>query len=155
MLILSVFLKRFNWGHFVQFWSSGGWKWPGIAQIDCFQPLSRKLITQFGVYIYLVSLENLLTFWPCLPNFGVFRFTCVLQDKAGTLGCVFIDNETHESGVNKCMTGEAWSAFSWHHFKLQISLQVYTVIGWVFKLMTFGLFWLYFRPLVAKHEISS
>ena len=34
---------------------------------------------------------------------------------AGTLGCVFIDNETHESGVTKCTTGEAWSAFSWHH----------------------------------------
>ena len=30
---------------------------------------------------------------------------------AGTLGCVFIDNETHESGVTKCTTGEAWSAF--------------------------------------------
>ena len=27
----------------------------------------------------------------------------------GTLGCVFIDNETHESGVTQ------WSAFSWHH----------------------------------------
>ena len=34
---------------------------------------------------------------------------------AGTLGCLFIDNETHESGVTKCTTGEAWSAFSWHH----------------------------------------
>ena len=33
----------------------------------------------------------------------------------GTLGCVFIDNGTHESGVTKCTTGEAWSAFSWHH----------------------------------------
>ena len=33
----------------------------------------------------------------------------------GTLGCVFIDNETHESGATKCTTGEAWSAFSWHH----------------------------------------
>ena len=33
----------------------------------------------------------------------------------GTLGCVFIDNETHESGVIKCTTGEAWSAFNWHH----------------------------------------
>ena len=31
---------------------------------------------------------------------------------AGTLGCVSIDNETHESGVTKCTTGEAWSAFS-------------------------------------------
>ena len=33
----------------------------------------------------------------------------------GTLGCVFIDNETHESGVTNCTTGEAWSAFSRHH----------------------------------------
>ena len=45
---------------------------------------------------------------------------CVTQPQwvdniAGTLGCVFIDNETHESGVTKCTTGEAWSAFSWHH----------------------------------------
>ena len=39
----------------------------------------------------------------------------VCDNKAGTLGCVFIDNETHESGVTKCTTGEAWSAFSWHH----------------------------------------
>ena len=36
----------------------------------------------------------------------------------GTLGCVFIDNETHESGVTKCTTGEAWSAFSWHNYKI-------------------------------------
>ena len=36
----------------------------------------------------------------------------------GTLGCVFIDNETHESGVTKCTTGEAWSAFSWHHSRV-------------------------------------
>ena len=28
---------------------------------------------------------------------------------------MFIDNVTHESGVIKCTTGEAWSAFSWHH----------------------------------------
>ena len=34
------------------------------------------------------------------------------KDPSGTLGCVFIDNETHESGVTKCTTGEAWSAFS-------------------------------------------
>ena len=34
---------------------------------------------------------------------------------AGTLGCVFIDNETHENGVTKCTTGEAWSAFSRHY----------------------------------------
>ena len=27
----------------------------------------------------------------------------------GTIDCVFIDNK---SGVTKCMTGEAWSAFS-------------------------------------------
>ena len=37
------------------------------------------------------------------------------DDIVGTLGCVFIDNETHESGVTKCTTGEAWSEFSWHH----------------------------------------
>ena len=44
----------------------------------------------------------------------LFRQTQVISI-AGTLGCVFIDNETHESGVTKCTTGEAWSAFSGHH----------------------------------------
>ena len=39
----------------------------------------------------------------------------VCDNIVGTLGCVFIDNETHGSGVTKCTTGEAWSAFSWHH----------------------------------------
>ena len=50
---------------------------------------------------------NAAHFQPCWECMGVFI--------AGTLGCVFIDNETHESGVTKCTTGEAWSAFSWHH----------------------------------------
>ena len=27
---------------------------------------------------------------------------------AGTLGCVFVDSETHESVVTKCTIGEAW-----------------------------------------------
>ena len=49
---------------------------------------------------------GIIAYWPnlvwCIPI-------------VGTLGCVFIDNETHESGVTKCTTGEAWSAFSWHH----------------------------------------
>ena len=43
------------------------------------------------------------------------RFTNVYESLfnvciVGTLGCVFIDNETHESGVTKCTSGEAWSA---------------------------------------------
>ena len=45
---------------------------------------------------------------------------------AGTLGCVFIDNESHESGVSKCTRGEAWSAFSWHYsseFPLSMNTQ--------------------------------
>ena len=40
---------------------------------------------------------------------------CQVPSIVGTLGCVFIDNETHESGVTKCTTGESWGAFSWHH----------------------------------------
>ena len=44
-------------------------------------------------------------------NFCGYQYVPIV----GTLGCVFIDNETHESGVTKCTTGEAWSAFSWHH----------------------------------------
>ena len=42
------------------------------------------------------------------PTVGVNRSVCIV----GTLGCVFIDNETHETDVTKCTTGEAWSAFS-------------------------------------------
>ena len=37
-------------------------------------------------------------------------YKCIFT--VGTLGCVFIDNETHESGVTKCTTGEACRAFS-------------------------------------------
>ena len=32
-----------------------------------------------------------------------------------TLGCVFIDNETHKNNVTMCTGGEVWSAFSLHH----------------------------------------
>ena len=28
---------------------------------------------------------------------------------------MFVVTETHESGVTKCTTGEAWDAFNWHH----------------------------------------
>ena len=48
-----------------------------------------------------------------LVKFG--RSARLWQYIAGTLGCVFIDNETYESGVTKCTTGETWSAFSRHH----------------------------------------
>ena len=48
-----------------------------------------------------------------MPAMGQLRKG--LGSIVGTLGCVFIDNETHSSGVTKCTTGEAWSAFSWHH----------------------------------------
>ena len=34
-----------------------------------------------------------------------------LVNIAGTLGRVSLDTETHESGVTKCMTGEAWSVY--------------------------------------------
>ena len=36
----------------------------------------------------------------------------MLADMGRETVYVFIDNETHESGVTKCTTGEAWSAFS-------------------------------------------
>ena len=54
---------------------------------------------------HLVSIE-----YDCNPS-GMILSAFI----AGTHGCVFIDNETHERGVTKCTTGEAWSAFSWHH----------------------------------------
>ena len=50
-----------------------------------------------------------------LNSLAVTRTYLSKGNIVGTLGCVFIDNETHESGVTKCTTGEAWSAFSWHH----------------------------------------
>ena len=65
-----------------------------------------------------------ITFWICGNVVYVFNDPLLASHKicdrspdniAGTLGCVFIDNETHESGVTKCTTDEAWSAFSWHH----------------------------------------
>ena len=50
-----------------------------------------------------------------IPSSKIGRHVWVLEFIVGTLGCVFIDNKTHESGVTKCTTGVAWSAFSWHH----------------------------------------
>ena len=51
--------------------------------------------------------------WEIIPNDPALANSSSII--VGTLGCVFIDNKTHESGVTKCTTGEAWSAFSWHH----------------------------------------
>ena len=51
---------------------------------------------------------------------GSYNFLSEFQTLMGTLGCVFIDNETHESGVTKCTPGEAWSAFSWHHSSVTV-----------------------------------
>ena len=55
--------------------------------------------------------------WPLMTRISLRKLRARLQylqcvSIVGTLGCVFI---THESGVTKCTTGEAWSAFSWHH----------------------------------------
>ena len=62
--------------------------------------------------------------WPSWKHVGFYQrrhFGCFLNFQycfvsiVGTLGCVFIDNEAHESGVTACTTGEAWSTFSWNH----------------------------------------
>ena len=58
--------------------------------------------------LYVVFYEDVMI-WKRFAHYWPFSHI------AGTLGCVFIDNETHESGVTKSTTGEAWSAFSWHH----------------------------------------
>ena len=69
---------------------------------------------QPGEDAYSLRLVTLNTSCKLLNN--IYKSTVgVLSHVAGTLGCVFIDNETHVSGVTKCTTGEAWSAFSWHH----------------------------------------
>ena len=54
------------------------------------------------------SVESNWIYSPETPNSGQNRRGFVLCDLImGSLGCVFIDNETHESGVTKCTTGEA------------------------------------------------
>ena len=60
-----------------------------------------------------LGMSDLICQWRWFANHFMSNQKHVLI--AGTLGCVFIDNETHKSGVTKCTTGEAWSAFSWHH----------------------------------------
>ena len=82
--------------------------------------------------------------WPSWKHVGFHQrrhFGCFLNfwycfvSIVGTLGCVFIDNETHESGVTACTTGEAWSTFSWNHssvfqsWKLGINFTV--CIKWI------------------------
>ena len=66
------------------------------------------------------------------------KFTCLMIFIAGTLGCVFIDNETHESGVTKCTTSEAWSAFSWHHSSV---FHCQWTHNQVFLLLSYMLIW--------------
>ena len=57
------------------------------------------------------EMRSMCTVYPIQYALGLLCFFTT----AGTLGCVFIDNETRSSGVNKCTRGKAWSAFSWHH----------------------------------------
>ena len=56
-------------------------------------------------------------YWIALPASPVVQ-------SSNTVSCVSLSFcthpcvlaiETHDSGVTKCTTGEAWSAFSWHH----------------------------------------
>ena len=64
---------------------------------------------------------------------------CVVLDRideyiyrAVTLGCLFVDTETHENGVIKRTTGNAWSAFNLHHssvFQCQLSYQVFLLLS--------------------------
>ena len=78
-----------------------------------------------SLLLLVITLENLMIIWwwehsqkgvtDRRTNGRKIPFIKLLGRIAGTLGCVFIDNKTHESGVTKCTTGEAWSAFSWHH----------------------------------------
>ena len=76
-------------------------------------------VTKGSFYaVFIVSLTKQQTLelpviWDAMTT--MWRHCTAIVCIAGTLGCVFIDNETHESGVTKCTTGEAWSAFSWHH----------------------------------------
>ena len=64
--------------------------------------------------LYSISLHQWTHSWGTLLHY--IRETARINTFiVGTFGCVFIDDETHESGVTWCTTGEAWSAFSWHH----------------------------------------
>ena len=98
-----------------------------LLHMTCFELLEPCVYSYVCLYslvmierIYILCLIIIIKseVWTSTHCLGLFHETMVSAVHvfiAGTLGCVFIDNETHESGVTKCTTGEAWSAFSWHH----------------------------------------
>ena len=105
------------------FWLPGGLKMSQICGIciiwKVFIQLTLNLSRVLIGWVFRNDSLFLLRSWRYCSAFWrgkiVHKYTNLDVCIAGTLGCVFIDNETHESGVTKCTTGEAWSAFSWHH----------------------------------------
>ena len=81
---------------------------PRLVRPVPFRVINLKIILRitllFILKMYKNVCEHIPNIWEAVHN----------ETIVGTLGCVFIDNESQESGVTKRMTGEAWSAFSWH-----------------------------------------
>ena len=78
----------------------------------CLDDVTDILAIRYGIEPYSILIVQHIA-WH-LANY-TNAYNTSLVHIAETLGCVFIDNEIHESGLTKCTTGEAWSAFSWHH----------------------------------------
>ena len=94
-------------------WPLRGWSWFSYGGVRYCQRLYCQVYIYQRNFVHTINMLNL-NVWICwLQGLNPMRWSMV--PIVGTLGCVFIDNETHESGVTKCTTGEAWSAFSWHH----------------------------------------
>ena len=97
--------------HLISIQTKGSWKMVMNNKFKA-QSLNRKSYRKSTMSWFSVT---------CFKHVGLLWPISVIDRKqvrgyiVGTLGCVFIDNETHEIGVTKWTTGEAWSACSWHH----------------------------------------
>ena len=126
-----------------------------------FQQLSRKCITQFTSNLVCTFIWWVWrTYWffgHVCPILGYSGFNCVLQNIAGTLGCVFIENETHESGVTKCMTDHSvespstvdpqWDIWYWGS-KWNLHTVCWSAVGceWGTNSVYFGITYVCFIP---------
>ena len=58
----------------------------------------------------ITSIYTMMSIYTIMSIYSIMGTSSIMSIyiiRAGTLGCVFIDNEMHESGVTKCTTGEA------------------------------------------------
>ena len=111
--------------HWPMWWEFTGYRWISRTK----GPVTRNMFPFDDVIMALIdysaSLDYKLIMLLCtyVPNknkylMQIISLRCVYSGNTW----VIIDNETHESGVTKCTTGEAWSAFSWHHSSVSLSM---------------------------------